>query len=129
MKIVIIIILIVLILFGYLVISGNKNIKEDIENSKCLTVENYLLIRDSPYADILSKYAIHREENELRFTRKGKGYTLFFLKLETGEPNSVKLIGLDGYGIRDKEFLKYTCNLLNKIIEKNNEISLQNEKK
>ena len=119
MKIVIIIILILIIFFGYLVVSGKKSIREDKENSKCLTFENYVLIRDSPHADKLSKYRIIRKENELRFTRKDKGYTLFFLKLETGETNRVKLIGLDGYGIRDREFLKYTCNLVNKIIENN----------
>jgi hypothetical protein len=110
------------------VVSGKKNIREDKENNKCLTVENYLLIRDSPYADELSNYRIIRIESELRFTRKDKSYTLFFLKLERSEANSVKLVGLDGYGIRNKEFLKYTCNLVNKIIEKNNEMSLQNEK-
>ncbi len=102
-------------------ISGKKNIQEDKENSNCLTGKNYLLIRDSPYSDELSNYSIIRKENELRFTRKGKGYTLFFLKLEASEANSVKLIGLDGYGIRDKEFLKYTCNLVDKILEMNSQ--------
>jgi len=128
MKTFLIIILILVILFGYLVISGGKQEKEYKENIKLLTVENYLLIRDSPYADMLSKYEIHREENKLRFTRKGIRYTLFFLKLEPIEKDSVKLIGLDGYGIRDKEFLKYTANLIRKIVEKNNEMSSQNEK-
>lgn len=96
-------------------ISGKKNIQEDKDNSKYLTVENYMLIRDSPHADELSEYKIIREKNELRFTRKGKHYTLFFLKLEAGETSSVKLIGLDGYGVRDREFLKYTANLIRKI--------------
>ncbi len=82
MKIVIIIVLILLILFGYLVVSGKKSIREAKENSKCLTLENYLLIKDSQYADELSSYRIIRKENELRFTRKDRGYTLFFLKLE-----------------------------------------------
>lgn len=127
MKIVIIIVFILALLLGYLVFSGGKKRKEYEENIKFLTVENYLLIKDSPNADGLSKYKIWREENKLRFTTKD-GYTLFFLKLEIGEANDVKLIGLDGYGIRDREFLKYTCNLVNKILKKNNEISSQNEK-
>ena len=114
MKTVLIIVLILLILFGFLVVSGKKNIRENKENGKCLTLKNYLLIKDSQYADELSSYRIIRNENELRFIRKDRGYTLFFLKLET---NNVKLIGLDGYGIRDKEFLKYTCNLVSKILE------------
>ena len=100
-------------------VSGKKQRKEYEENIQFLTVENYMLIRDSSYADGLSEYRIIRKENQLRFTRKGKGYTLFFLKLETGKTNDVKLIGLDGYGIRDKEFLKYTVNLVRKIVEKN----------
>jgi len=127
MKTFLIIVLILILLFGYLVISGYKQKKEYEENIKLLTVENYLLIQDSPYADILSKYDIHRKENELRFTGKDKGYTLFFLKLEPIETDSVKLIGLDGYGIRDKEFLKFTANLIRKIVEKKNEMSSQNE--
>jgi hypothetical protein len=109
-----------LILFGYLAVSGKKQRKEYEENIKLLTVENFKLIRDSPYADELSKYKIWREENKLRFTTED-GYTLFLLLLKKDEPNGVKLRGLDGYGIRDKEFLKYTCNLVSKIIEKNND--------
>jgi len=127
MKTFLIIILIVVLLFGYLVISGDKQNKEYEENIKLLTVENYLLIRDSPYADMLSKYEIHSKENELRFTGKGKSYTLFFLKLDPIEKDSVKLIGLDGYGIRDKEFIKYTGDLIRKILEYNNEINSQNK--
>ena len=117
MKIIVIIFLTLIILSGILIFSGRKRVQEDTENKKCLTTENYILIRDSQYADRLSRYKIIRGENEIRFSTKD-GYTLFFLKLETSEANSVKLIGLDGYGIRDREFLKYTCNLMNKIIEK-----------
>lgn len=127
MKIVVIIFLILIILSGILIIYGRKNAQEDKENKKCLTTENYILIRDTQYADELSNYKIIRVENELRFSTKD-GYTLFFLKLEISEVNSVKLIGLDGYGIRNKQFLEYTCNLVNKIIEKNNEMSQRNEK-
>ncbi len=113
MKLVIFLALVILLVFILLAISGNKSIEEDKENAKCLTVENYLLIRDSSVADELSQYAIHRKDDKLKFTRKGKGYTLFYLKLEEGK--KVKLVGLDGYGMRDKEFLKYVCNLIENI--------------
>ena len=127
MKTFLIIVLILVLLFGYLIISGGKQREEYEENIKLLTVENYLLIRNSKYADSLGTYDIHREENKIRFTRKDEGYTLFFLKLEPTKKDMVKLVGLDGYGIRDREFLRYTANLIREIIEKNNEVSFQNE--
>ncbi len=118
MKLFIVFAIIILVVFVVFMVSGNKKTKENKENSKCLTIKNYLLIRDSPYADELSKYTIHRKNNQLRFTRKGVGYTLFYLTIEEGEKQSVKLVGLDGYGIRDREFLKYICNLINSILNK-----------
>ncbi len=119
MKIVIIIILILIIFFGYLVVSGEKQRKAYEENIKLITVENFELIRDSPYTDELSEYIIFRNENELRFSSKD-GWTLFLLLLKKEEPNGVKLRGLASYGIRDREFLKYTANLIRKINEKKN---------
>ncbi|AUP77644.1 hypothetical protein [Flavivirga eckloniae] len=116
MKTVIIIVLILIIFLGYLVFSGKKRIKEDEENIKLLTIENYILLRDSPHADALSKYKILKQEDKLRFTTQN-GYTLFWLELHAETPHGVKLRGLDGYGIRDREFLKYTANLIRKITQ------------
>ena len=92
MKWIIILALVGIIIFVLMAISGSKKIKEDKENEKCLTESNYLLIKNLPIADALSTYTIHRNDNELRFTRKGKGYTLFYLKLE--ENKKVQLVGL-----------------------------------
>lgn len=104
----------VIVLLLWLAVSGKKEIKQQKQDRKLLTIENYELIRDSPYTDELSKHIISREENKLKFTSKN-GYTLFYLELNKDEPNGVKLIGLDGYGIRDREFLKHTANLIRKI--------------
>lgn len=114
MKIVLVIILILVIIFGYLVFSGKKQIKEQEEARKLMTVENYELIRDSPFADKLSKYIIRREEDKIWFSTKD-GYSLFWIEIKEEKPDSIKLRGLDGYGIRDREFLKYTANLIRKI--------------
>ncbi len=92
---------------------GNK--KGEKEN--CLSKDNFILIRDSSFSDQLSKYDIHRKDNELKFTPKEENYTLFLLKLKI-EDSSVNLIGLDGYGIRDQKYLKDICDLINKIKEK-----------
>ena len=114
MGIAIIIVLLLILLLRYLVISGRKQRKEYEENIKFLTIENFILIQDSPHSDALSKYRIMRSENKLRFTTKD-GYTLFWLEINTDEPRGIKLIGLDGYGIRDREFLKYTAKLIRKL--------------
>ncbi len=111
MKVVIIIVIIFVIIFGYLVISGRKQIKKLEEARKLINVGNYELIRDSPYADEVSKYTIRRERDKIWFSSKD-GYTLFWLEINGDEPNGIKLRGLDGYGIRDREFLKYTANLI-----------------
>ena len=114
MKIVLIIVIILVIFFGYLVLSGRKQIKKEEEDRKLITAENYELIRYSPYADELSKHAIRREDDKIWFSTKD-GYTLFWIEINEDEPNGVKLRGLDGYGIRGREFLKYTANLIRKI--------------
>jgi len=110
-------IIIVLILIAFYVLYA-LTLKEKHINLDCLNVENYMLIKESPEADDLCKYELHREENQIRFTRKNIDYTLFLLLLkeENGETH-VKLRGLDGYGIRDREFLKSVCNLVAKIKE------------
>ncbi len=115
MKLFIILTLIVFVAITLMAISGKKSIKEHKENADCLTQENFFLIKNSKFVDGLSKYTIHRENNQLRFTPKGKRYTLFYLKLEDNETPNVILVGLDGYGIRDKEFLKYICTLLKEV--------------
>jgi hypothetical protein len=117
MKIILIILLVIgliLALFRQLVISGEKNRKQQEEDRKLITVENYELIRDSPYADELSRHTIRREEGKLVFSSEN-GYLLFWLEIKKDEPNGIKLRGLDGYGIRDREFLKYTATLIRKI--------------
>ncbi|VAW11947.1 hypothetical protein MNBD_BACTEROID03-2268 [hydrothermal vent metagenome] len=98
-------------------LSEDKRVESHTKNLEYLTLENYVLIRESPYSDELSKYTIKRKENELRFTRKNNGYTLFFLSLEANN-KKVKLVGLDGYGARDKEFVQYIRNLVDKIKRK-----------
>lgn len=116
MKIVVLLALLIIAILLFLAFSGGKTQQQEEENKKCLTPDNFILIRDSPLSDQLSEYAIHRMDNELKFTRQGKGYTLFYLKWDK-EISSVKLIGLDGYGVRDREFLKYICDLIKKIKE------------
>lgn len=111
-----------LFFFGYLIFDGRRQIKKHEENLKLLTTKNYKLIRDSPYTDEISKYSIRGEESKLWFSKPG--YTLFYLELEAGDNGNVKLRGLDGYGIRDRQFLNYTCNLIRKIVEKNKQLSM-----
>src|SRR5690606_30531815 len=109
--------IIVLILIGFYVLYALTR-KENHVNPDCLNVENYILIKESPEMDDVCEYELHREENQIRFTRKNKDYTLFLLLLEEENGKThVRLRGLDGYGIRDREFLKSVCNLVNKIKE------------
>src|SRR5688572_24729672 len=109
--------IIILILVAFYV-TYSLTAKQKHINPDCLNVENYMLIMKSPDADELCEFELHREENQIRFTRKNKGYTLFLLLLEekNGGPH-VRLRGLDGYGIRDREFLKSVCSLVTKIKE------------
>lgn len=111
-------IIIVLILIAFYVLYALTR-KEKHINLDCLNVENYMLIKESPQMDDLCKYEPHREENQIRFTRKNIDYTLFLLLLEeeNGEKH-VRLRGLDGYGIRDHEFLKSVCDFVSKIKER-----------
>jgi len=98
---------------------GEKNREKRKKNLSCLTLENYLLIRESPYADELSEYTIYREEYELKFRGEASFFTLTRFSLET---TTVKLRDLSTHGLREREFLKYVCNLVDKINEKNNQM-------
>lgn len=117
-KSIFLIIVFILFLLTALGFSRRKRGNKYQENLNCITMDNYVLIRDSPHANDLSKYGIFREKDKIRFKRDG--YTLFWLELNKNEPHGIKLRGLDGYGIRDREFLKYTCDLTHKIIEISN---------
>lgn len=82
------------------------------KESSCLNSNSFWLIYKSSKADELSEYQIQRLEDKIYF--KSNGYTLFFLELNP-ENETVKLIGLDGYGIRDKKFNRYICRLVKKL--------------
>ncbi len=113
MKYVLIITIILIIIVGF----SFSNIKRSIS---CINVENYKLLKESPLADQLSKYQIVREENLIKFSTKN-GYTLFFIKREVKDNNlKVTLVGLDGYGLRDKEFNKYVCKLIENVKKETN---------
>ncbi len=85
---------------------------------ECITYENYLLIKESSFSEECSTYGISRKENEIWFTRDG--YSLFYICLKSKDSKKVELIGLDGYGIRNMEFKKYVCKLVQKIKMKHN---------
>src|SRR5688572_6781268 len=110
-------IIIILILLAFYVFYTLRQ-KEKHVNLDCLNVENYMLIKESDNMDDFCEYDLHREENQIRFTRKNNDYTLLLLLLEeeNGETH-VRLRGLDGYGARNREFLKSVCNFVSKIKE------------
>lgn len=84
----------------------------------CITYENYSLIKESPFSEECSKYEIIRKENEIWFKRDE--YSLFYIQINTKNHKNVELIGLDGYGMRNMEFKKYVCKLVQKIKIKHN---------
>ncbi len=111
------------ILFSRVMAGGEKRVENRKNHLKCLTLENYVLIRESPYSDELSEYTIYREEHEVKF----RGEAAFFvLTVYPPETNTVKLRDLSTHGLREMEFLRYICNLIDKIIEKNNQIKNEN---
>ncbi len=128
MKIIVIIgiLLIVLyVLFSRVIMvitGGEKRIEGHKKNLEYLTLENYVLIRESPYSDKLSKYTIKREEHSLKF----RGEAAFFVLTAYPTENTIKLRDLSTHGLREAEFLRYICNLIDKIIEKNNQIKNEN---
>ena len=77
-----------------------------------------MLIKESNFSKECSSYEILNKENEIWFKRDG--YSLFFILLKTIDSKNVELIGLDGYGVRNMEFKKYICNLIQKIKTKHN---------
>ncbi|WP_299260807.1 hypothetical protein [uncultured Aquimarina sp.] len=85
---------------------------------ECINYENYSLIKESPFSKECSTYEILQKENEIWF--KIDGYSLFYIHLMSKESRNVELIGLDGYGIRNMEFKKYVCKLVQKIKIKHN---------
>ncbi|WP_378176294.1 hypothetical protein [Aquimarina sp. SS2-1] len=90
------------------------------QHYECINYENYSLIKESPFSEECSSYEILQKENEIWFTRDG--YSLFYIQLKCGNPKNVELIGLDGYGIRNMEFKKYICKLVQKIKHKHNSV-------
>ena len=132
MKIIVIIIgtLLLLLLIVFYVVSTKPSakanaaigIEEHKKNHKCLTLKNYVLIRESPYADELSEYTIYKEEHELKF----RGEAAFFALTAYPTENTIKLRDYSTHGLREREFVKYVCNLVDKIIEKNYQIKNEN---
>ncbi len=108
-------------LFRRVLAGGEKIIEEHNQNTKCLTLENYLLIRESPYTDELSKYTIYREEHEIKFRGEASFFTLTRFPPET---TTVKLRDLSTHGLRKREFLIYICNLVDKIKKQNRKTML-----
>ncbi|SEM22965.1 hypothetical protein SAMN04487910_4483 [Aquimarina amphilecti] len=88
------------------------------QHYECINYENYSLIKESPFSEECSSYQILRKENEIWFKRDG--YSLFYIQLISRDSKNVELIGLDGYGIRNMEFKKYVCGLIQKIKIKHN---------
>ncbi|MFD2565674.1 hypothetical protein [Aquimarina rubra] len=88
------------------------------QHYECINYENYSLIKESPYSEECSIYEILQKENQIWFKRDG--YSLFYIQLISIDSKNVELIGLDGYGIRNMEFKKYVCKLVQKIKIKHN---------
>ncbi|WP_299189554.1 hypothetical protein [uncultured Aquimarina sp.] len=88
------------------------------QHYECINYENYSLIKESPFSEECSTYEILRKENQIWFKRDG--YSLFYISLKSRDSRNVELIGLDGYGIRNMEFKKYICRLVQKIKIKHN---------
>jgi hypothetical protein len=85
------------------------------QGKSCINLENYRLLSQSSHTAQLSKYKIIKEKDQLIF-KTTDNYSLFFIKHESQDnSNIVELIGLDGYGLRDKEFNKYVCKLIDDI--------------
>ncbi|MBW1297693.1 hypothetical protein [Aquimarina litoralis] len=89
------------------------------QHYECITYENYSLIKESPFSEECSTYDIFKKEDQIWFKRDG--YSLFYIQLTSMDSKNVELIGLDGYGIRNMEFKKYICKLVQKIKIKHNE--------
>ncbi|MCF6351949.1 MAG: hypothetical protein L3J06_02960 [Cyclobacteriaceae bacterium] len=109
------VVIILFFLFRGVLANREKNREERKKNLSCLTLENYLLIRESPYADELSEYTIYREEHEIKFREEASFFTI---RISPPETTTVKLRDLSTHGLRREEFLKYICNLVDKINKK-----------
>jgi hypothetical protein len=89
--------------------------KPEFKDPNCLTRETFDTIFEDDRASDFSKYSITKtSDSSLKFSNSN-GYTLFILE-KTGEDPGVKLKGLDGYGMRDKKFRYFICELAHKLI-------------
>lgn len=88
--------------------------KSEFKDPNCLTEKTFDIILEHEQADRISKYSISRISNTKIVFSKANGYTLFYLEKSEKEPQ-VNLVGLDGYGMRDKEFRYFVCELAQKI--------------
>lgn len=87
---------------------------------ECINYENYTLIKESPFSEECSNYEILKKEDQIWF--KSDGYSLFYIQLVSSDSKNVELIGLDGYGMRNMEFKKYVCKLIQMIKIKHNAV-------
>ncbi len=78
-----------------------------------IELSDYNLIYENKQIDAISKYSIEREDNRIRF--RNKGYTLFFLQKQ--DDQTILLQGLDGYGMRDHQFLKFVKKLIEDFVK------------
>jgi len=116
-----IIIIILIICMGIVLLSYISYwSKIEQQHYDCITYENYSLIKESPFSEECSRYEILRKENQIWFQRDE--YCLFYIQINTENPKKVDLIGLEGYGMRNMEFKKYVCKLVQKIKIKHNSI-------
>lgn len=81
--------------------------------TNCLNPETYKLLKESPHTKKLCKYEVTRDKDALVF--RNQGYTLFVIKSNPKDEQEIILIGLDGYGLRDREFHTYLCGLIGRI--------------
>ncbi|MHA7059806.1 hypothetical protein ACWGOQ_0021440 [Aquimarina sp. M1] len=100
------------------VVSYQSHWKKIERQFECINYENYSLIKASPFSEECSTYEILQKENEIWFKKDGN--SLFYIQAKSEDPKNVALIGLDGYGIRNMEFKKYVCKLVQRIKIKHN---------
>ncbi|WP_298547877.1 hypothetical protein [uncultured Aquimarina sp.] len=113
-----VVIILLIILIAIIVIYYQSYWAKIERHYECINYENYSLIKESPFSEECSTYEILCKENEVWFKRDG--YSLFYIQLTSGDSKNVELIGLDGYGVRNMEFKKYVCKLVQKIKIKHN---------
>ena len=101
-----------LIAIGIIILCSAFYMARKDKHRSCINKTTYNLIQNTPSIDEYCKYLIIREENQLVFKTK-KNYTVFIIKRTPQETGiDYQLIGLDGYGMRDKAFHQYICQLI-----------------